>query len=83
VRVGSDNVCDITSPAGTLDLMDEIFVLSHALRYFDVDYLAALATGSQLSDDERERVHHHLDVNDREERRVTDFLKSQGFLTEA
>lgn len=83
IRIGSDNICDITSPAGTLDLMDEIFVLSHALRYFDVDYLAALATGSQLSDDERERVHHHLDVNDREERRVTDFLKSQGFLTEA
>jgi cytosine/adenosine deaminase-related metal-dependent hydrolase len=80
VRIGSDNICDITSPAGTLDLMNEIFVLSHALRYFDVDYLAAVATGSALTDDERERVRHHLDANVLEEQRVIDFLKSQGFL---
>jgi len=83
VRVGSDNICDITSPAGTLDLMNEIFVLSHAVRYFDVDYLAAVATGSQLTDEERERVRHHLEANAHEEEHVTDFLKSQGFLREA
>ncbi|MFM8856635.1 MAG: hypothetical protein ACKOI2_05420 [Actinomycetota bacterium] len=80
VRVGSDNICDITSPAGTLDLMDEIFVLSHALRFFDIDYLAAVATGSRLAESERERVRHHLDVNVQEEQRVAEFLKSQGLL---
>jgi cytosine/adenosine deaminase-related metal-dependent hydrolase len=82
IRIGSDNICDITSPAGTLDLMNEIFVLSHALRYFDVDYLAAVATGSALTEDERERVCLHLDVNAQEEQRVIDFLKSQEFLRE-
>lgn len=83
IRIGSDNICDITSPAGTLDLMNEIFVLSHALRYFDVDYLAAVATGSPLTVDERARVRRHLDANANEEQHVTDFLKSQGFLHDA
>ncbi len=79
IRIGSDNVFDITSPAGTLDLTDELFVLSHALRYFDIDYLAALASGNPLSDEVRERVKVHLRINEEEERRVVDYLKSQGF----
>lgn len=60
VRVGSDNICDITSPAGTVDLLDEIFVLANAMRYYDVDVLARLAAGQRLSPEERERVACHL-----------------------
>ncbi len=66
VRLGSDNVCDITSPAGTLDLRDELFVLSHAPHFFDVDILARLAAGEPLSDDERERVVAHIAADHRE-----------------
>jgi cytosine deaminase len=65
VRVGSDNICDITSPAGTVDLLDEVFVLCNAMRYYDIDVLARLAVGQRLTSDERERVVRHL----REEQR--------------
>lgn len=60
VRVGSDNICDITSPAGTVDLLDEIFVLCNALRYYDIDVLSRLAAGQRLSLGERQRVAQHL-----------------------
>ncbi len=66
VRLGSDNVCDITSPAGTLDLRDEIFVLAHALRFFDIDILARLAVGQPLKPEERDRVVAHLEADRRE-----------------
>ncbi len=66
VRLGSDNVCDITSPAGTLDLRDEVFVLSHALRFFDIDVLARLASGQPLTSGERDRVIAHLAADARE-----------------
>jgi len=60
VRLGSDNICDITSPAGTCDLMNEIFVLSNAVRYYDVDILASLAAGRRLDEKQRERIRAHL-----------------------
>jgi cytosine/adenosine deaminase-related metal-dependent hydrolase len=60
VRLGSDNICDMTSPAGTCDLLNEIFVLSNALRYYDTDVLAALAAGLPLSESQREKVKDHL-----------------------
>ena len=60
VRLGSDNICDITSPAGTCDLLNEIFVLSNALRYYDVDILASLAAGLRLNGAQRDRVRAHL-----------------------
>jgi cytosine deaminase len=63
VRVGSDNVCDITSPAGTIDLIDEVFVLSNAVRYYDIDVMARIAAGQQLSEAERQRVAAHLAQN--------------------
>lgn len=74
VRLGSDNVFDITSPAGTLDLLTEAFVLAHALRFFDIEILAAFATGQRLTDEERERVIVHLERNDLEEARLIEFL---------
>lgn len=60
VRLGTDNVCDITSPAGTLDLMDELFVLSNAMRYYDPVCLAHLGAGKRLPPDAIGRVRDHL-----------------------
>jgi cytosine/creatinine deaminase len=66
MRLGSDNVCDITSPAGTLDLRDELFVLAHALRFYDIGVLARLAAGQSLTPEERARVVAHLEADRRE-----------------
>jgi len=63
VRLGSDNVCDITSPAGTLDLMEEVIALAHAERFYDVDVLAHLATGQPLPPALVARVKAHLEEN--------------------
>src|SRR5262249_31229559 len=60
VRLGSDNICDIASPAGTCDLLNEIFVLANALAYYDVDVLATLGAGLRLDDKQRDRVNIHL-----------------------
>jgi cytosine/creatinine deaminase len=76
VRLGSDNLFDITSPAGTLDLLTEVFVLAHALRFFDIDVLAAFATGQPLSEEERDRVREHLERNQEEEAQFMNFLGS-------
>lgn len=66
VRVGSDNICDITSPAGTVDLVDELFVLCNAVRYYDLEVLAKLGAGRRLDEADRQRVEAHL-VRDAEE----------------
>jgi cytosine/creatinine deaminase len=63
VRLGSDNICDIASPAGTCDLINEIFVLSNALRYYDVDILASLAAGCRLDNEQRNRIKAHLNAD--------------------
>jgi len=60
VRLGSDNICDIASPAGTCDLLNEIFVLANALRYYDLDVLATLGAGLRLDEKQRGRVKAHL-----------------------
>lgn len=60
VRIGSDNVCDITSPMGTPDLMDEVKVLGDALRYYDIDVLARIAAGKRPDGDGLERLRRHL-----------------------
>jgi cytosine deaminase len=60
VRIGSDNICDITSPMGTPDLMDELFVLANAVRYYDPDILAHLASGRSLGAELRARVGAHI-----------------------
>jgi adenosine deaminase len=64
VRLGTDNIADICSPSTTADLLDEVFVLSAAIRYYQVDVLARLAAGQPLSEEERERVRAHLRQND-------------------
>ena len=66
VRLGNDNVCDITSPYGSLDLMDELFVLAHAVRYYDLDLLASLGAGVRITDDIRDRLITHLAADRKE-----------------
>lgn len=63
VRVGSDNICDITSPAGTPDLLDEFFVLSNAIRFYDIGILSKLAAGQALDVADREKIRRHLELD--------------------
>jgi cytosine deaminase len=60
VRIGSDNVCDITSPMGTPNLMDEVRVLGDTMRYYDIDFLARIATGKPIEADGLNRLSAHL-----------------------
>lgn len=60
VAIASDNICDLTSPGSTTDLLDEIFVLCNALRFYDIEILAKLATGTLLSDEDRNLIVSHL-----------------------
>lgn len=60
VRVGSDNIADICSPSTTADLVDEIFVLSAALRFYNPEILARVAAGQRLNESERSTVQEHL-----------------------
>lgn len=70
VRVGSDNICDITSPAGTPDLMDELFLLANALRFYDSQILALLGAGRRLGSFELGLVRAHLAADRRETRKA-------------
>ena len=72
VRLGSDNIADICSPSTTANLIDEIFILSAALRFYHPVILARLAAGLRLSDDERSFVTEHLRRNQLE---VEKFLR--------
>ncbi|MEM9256513.1 MAG: hypothetical protein AAGA91_13785 [Pseudomonadota bacterium] len=60
VRLASDNIADICSPSTTPNLVDEVFVLSAALRYYHTGVLAKLACGVSLSEDDRELIAVHL-----------------------
>ena len=70
VRLGSDNIADMCSPSATADLLDEVYVLSAALRYYDIEVLKRLATGARLTSDEREKVTEHLERNEVETERL-------------
>jgi len=65
VCLGSDNIADIFSPAGTPDLIDEVFVLCNALRFYNIEILAKLAAGVRISPEERALIKDHL-LEDRE-----------------
>jgi len=60
VRLGSDNICDITSPAGTTNLLEETLLFANALRYYEPDVLAHLAAGRRLPPVLAARVADHL-----------------------
>jgi cytosine deaminase len=61
VRIGSDNIDDITSPAGTTDLVDELFLLANAIRFYDLGILAKLGAGRPLDNAERRKIQQHLE----------------------
>jgi cytosine deaminase len=66
IRLGSDNIADICSPSTTPDLTDEIFILSAALRFYNIHILAKFASGIPLNNDDREIISEHLRLNDEE-----------------
>lgn len=72
VRIGSDNICDMCSPAGVPDLVWEIFVLCNALRYYDEEILAKVAAGRALSVSECASVRGHLEQDAGEVARAVD-----------
>ena len=49
-----------TSPSTTADLIDEVFILSAAVRFYHIDILAKLAAGKTLDERERAIVKDHL-----------------------
>ncbi|WP_457940337.1 hypothetical protein [Mesorhizobium sp. 10J20-29] len=63
VKIGSDNVCDITSPMGTVNLMDELLVLGNAMRYYDFHFLSCIAAGKRLDPAGSVRLKAHLEEN--------------------
>lgn len=70
IRLGSDNVADMCSPSTTADLMDEVFILSAAIRFYQPEILAKLASGTVLTADERATILDHLEKNDVEVSKV-------------
>jgi len=60
VRIGSDNICDITSPLGTPNLMDELRFMADVLRYYDIDFLARIGAGQRIDEGGRARLAEHL-----------------------
>ena len=70
VKIASDNIADICSPSTTADLVDELFVLSAAIRFYHIDILARLAAGLVPTDEQVELIKGHLAENEKEIARV-------------
>jgi hypothetical protein len=68
--VGSDNICDITSPAGTTDLAMELFVLANTIRFYDLEILAKLGAGLAPDAADRGRIIDHLERDAAEVRKA-------------
>jgi cytosine/creatinine deaminase len=76
IRVASDNINDITSPAGTADLMDELFVLCNAIRFYDIPILARLGAGKPLTTEQRDQIRTHLELDAKERHASMMFTRS-------
>jgi cytosine/adenosine deaminase-related metal-dependent hydrolase len=48
IRLGTDNMDDMCSPSTTPSLLDEVLVLTSALRFYDVEIIARFLTGTAL-----------------------------------
>jgi len=72
VKIASDNIADICSPSTTADLVDELFILSAALRFYHVDILASLAAGRPPTSEQVDLIKNHLRQNKEEIDRVID-----------
>lgn len=71
VKIASDNIADICSPSTTADLIDELLVLSAAIRFYHVDILAHLAAGRRPCAEHVTLIKDHLRQNEEEIDRVT------------
>jgi cytosine deaminase len=76
VRIASDNINDITSPAGTADLMDEMFVLCNAIRFYDIPILARLGSGRALTTQQQGQIRNHLELDEKERLAAIKFTRS-------
>ena len=63
VRLGSDNICDITSPMGDVTLLDELAYLANSMRFYDINILARLGAGQKLTKTEIKQIHAHLEAD--------------------
>jgi len=75
IKLGSDNIADICSPTTTADLVDEVFVLSAAIRFYHIGTLAKFATGIKLDAGDIKEINAHLQKNDEE---VAKVLRDMG-----
>ena len=75
VRIGSDNILDITSPGGTPDLLFEAGVLCHSQRFFDAEILSSFLAGKALAPAQIERIKIHLERDSEECKKITTSLK--------
>ena len=66
IRLASDNIADMASPTTTADLIDEVFVLSAAIRFYHVGILARFATGLKLEAADVAEIRQHLQRNEEE-----------------
>ena len=79
VRLASDNIADICSPSTTANLIDEIFILSAAIRFYHVGILAKLACGAALDMDDIGIITEHLQHNEKEiEQVMSDYQRRIG-----
>ncbi len=78
VRLGSDNIADMCSPSTTADLTDEIFILTAALRFYDVKILAKIACGIPLNNEDREIISEHLSCNNEEIQKIIHKFKPKN-----
>ena len=72
VRLGSDNFDDMLSPSTPANLTAEVFVLSAATRFYDIEILAKIACGRVLTDADRNKIRDHLDENSLESAKALD-----------
>ncbi|MEQ8427330.1 MAG: hypothetical protein RLT87_12645 [Gammaproteobacteria bacterium] len=70
VRLASDNIADICSPSTTADLIDEVYMLSAAIRFYHVGILAKLAAGVSLDTNDIKTIDEHLEKNKQEMNKI-------------
>jgi cytosine/adenosine deaminase-related metal-dependent hydrolase len=70
VRIGTDNICDVFVPQSSGDMLTEMLVLGHAVRFANPDVLGKLAAGVELTDVDREIVQRTLNEDHAAYRKV-------------
>ncbi len=81
VRIASDNIADMCSPSTTADLVDEVLILSAALRFYQPEILGKLAAGASLNDADRQFIKDHLAYNAEEAKKTVCSLNGDAIET--